>query len=128
MTIPQGYQTVMPYLILENAEQFLSFAENVFGAKEKVKHLNSAGTIMHAEVQISDSTIMFANATEEFPVQTSGLYIHVTDADQSYQKALESGATPIMAPRDQDYGRSGGIVDPCGNTWWITTPINAQPF
>ena len=37
------------------------------------------------------------------------------------EKALQAGATSVMPPADQDYGRSCGVKDPCGNTWWITS-------
>ena len=33
MTIPEGYQAVMPYLILKNAEGFIDFTEKVFNAR-----------------------------------------------------------------------------------------------
>ena len=123
VTIPEGYQTVMPYLILENAEIFLKFSKNVFSATEKMKHLNNEGAIMHAEIQIGGSTIMFTNSTEKYSTQTAGLYIYVENADETYLKALTEGATSVMEPSDQEYGRSGGIVDPCGNTWWIVSVL-----
>jgi len=29
-----------------------------------------------------------------------------------------------MDPMDMPYGdRQGGVVDPCGNTWWISTRL-----
>ncbi|WP_431200968.1 hypothetical protein ACQ86K_30970 [Mucilaginibacter sp. P19] len=28
-----------------------------------------------------------------------------------------------MPPADQPYGRSAGVKDPFGNTWWITNPL-----
>jgi hypothetical protein len=54
VNIPAGYQTVMPYIIISNATKFLSFMEEVFGAKEKMKHLTDDNEIMHAEVTIGD--------------------------------------------------------------------------
>jgi len=51
----------------------------------------------------------------------AGLYVHVANADETYSKALQAGATSVMEPSDQSYGRSGGVLDPCGNTWWIVT-------
>lgn len=118
--IPKGYNRVIPYLILENPDKFLAFTTEVFGATEKMKVMRDEQTIMHAEVLIGDSCIMFAGATDEFSVQHAGLYINVANADETYEKALAAGATSIMPPADQEYGRSGGIKDPSGNTWWIT--------
>jgi len=78
---------------------------------------------MHAEITIGgDSTIMVADATEEFKVSTAGLFIYVENADGTFQKAIDEGASIIREITDEDYGRGGGIKDPFGNVWWITTP------
>lgn len=122
MNIPKEHQAVMPYLILKGAKRFSDFAETVFDAKRlHVSHREDGKTIMHAEVQIEDSTIMFADSTEQYPQQTANLFVYVTDADTSYQKALDHGAISVMPLSDKDYGRTCGIKDPCGNTWWITS-------
>ncbi|RYE24130.1 MAG: VOC family protein [Sphingobacteriales bacterium] len=120
LNLPEGYQTVMPYLIIPNAAGFLQFTKDVFGATEKMKRMRDEHTLMHGEVQIGGCTIMFAESTTEYPTQPAGLFICVADADATYQKALDAGATSIMPPADQDYGRSSGVKDPHGNTWWIT--------
>ena len=122
MNIPENYQTVIPYLILPNAARFISFTEKVFGAKEKLKYMRDVATIMHAEIMIEGSTIMLADATEEFKTSTAGLFIYVENADETFAKAMNEGATVVREIADQDYGRSGGIKDPFGNVWWITTP------
>lgn len=119
--IPTGYQTVMPYLIVKDAVELLAFMHNVFGATEKMKVMADDETIRHAEVQIGGSTIMFANSGEQWLPQTAGLYIHVENADETYRKALAEGATSVMEPSDQDYGRASGVKDSNGNVWWITS-------
>ncbi len=122
MNIPEGYQAVMPYLILQNAKGFIDFTEKVFNATLKHKELREDGnTIRHAEMEISGSVIMCAETTDEFPVQTANLFVYVEDADQTYASALKNGATTVNEPADQSYGRSGGIADPNGNVWWITS-------
>ncbi|MGV3539445.1 MAG: VOC family protein [Rufibacter sp.] len=123
VAVPQGYQTVMPYLIVPNADQFLDFLRNVFGAEEKLKHLRNDGQIMHAEMTIGTSTLMLAEATDQWTAQPAGLYIHVANADETYQKALNAGATSVMEVSNQSYGRSGGVKDPHGNTWWVVSPL-----
>ena len=118
--IPGGYQRITPYLILENAEGFFGFTRNVFGAEEKYKAMRSENVIMHAEIKIAGSSIMFADATEQHPKQTAGLFIYVNNCDEVYQSALANGAVTVTEPANQDYGRSAGVKDPFGNTWWIT--------
>jgi PhnB protein len=65
---------------------------------------------------------MFDDATDEIKVSTSGLFIYAENADETFQRALMEGATIVREITDQDYGRGGGIKDPFGNVWWITTP------
>lgn len=122
MNIPQGHQTVMPYLIIENAAGFLEFTKTIFGATERYKTMREdQPVIMHAEVSIGESVIMFAEATDLYKSSPAGLFIYVEDADKSYKDALAAGATSIMEPADQSYGRSCGVTDAFGNQWWITT-------
>lgn len=113
----------MPYLIVKNAAAFLDFTKKVFGAEEKHKTMRDEKLIMHAEVSFGDSVIMFADATEQYQPSTAGLFIYVDDCDAVYQKALQNGATTINQPADQSYGRSAGVKDAFGNTWWITSAV-----
>lgn len=119
--IPEGYQQIMPYLIVENAAAFLDFTKNVFDAQEKYKAMRTETLIMHAEVAIGNGVIMFADATEQYQQQNAGMFVYVDDCDTVYQKALDNGATIVSAPADQSYGRSASVKDPFGNTWWLTS-------
>ena len=121
LNIPDGYQRIMPYLIVNNAAGFFQFTKNVFSAEERYKAMRDEHLIMHAEISIGGSVIMFADATELYKERTSGMFMYVADCDAVYKKALENGATSVMEPADQSYGRSAGITDPFGNSWWITS-------
>jgi PhnB protein len=118
--IPEHYQRVMPYLIVDRASQFLVFMQTVFGAKETHRAMRDDQIIMHGELMIGDCTIMFADSTPKFLPRPAGMFVYVDDADQTYQKALAAGALSVTPMSDQPYGRSGGVLDPFGNTWWIT--------
>ncbi len=119
--IPPNYQTVMPYLILKDASKFMAFTHAVFGATETLREMRDPQTIMHAEIMIGECTIMFADATERYGERPAGFFIYVDDADSTFKKAIDAGATVISEPADQPYGRSGGVTDPCGNSWWMTS-------
>lgn len=121
LNIPQGYQAVMPYLIVDNPVGLQQFMTTVLGATLKMHQPNPDGGFGHAEVTIGDSCIMFSNSMPEWGANTAGLFVYVEDADKAYKLALENGATSIMPPADQPYGRSSGVKDPFGNTWWITS-------
>ena len=119
--LPQGHQQLMPYLLLTDAAGFMEFASEVFQAQEQSRHMGDEDRIMHAEIRIGNSTLMLADCTEAWPPQTSGLFVYVPDADATYERALHAGAESVMEPADKDYGRSCGVLDPFGNTWWITS-------
>jgi uncharacterized glyoxalase superfamily protein PhnB len=120
MKIPENNQTVMPYLILENAAGFILFTQKVFGAREIFKTMLDENIIRHAEIMIGDSTIMFADANEQYKPSTAALFVYVENADKTFAKAIHEGATVEKEITDESYGRGGGIKDPFGNIWWIT--------
>lgn len=119
--IPANYQTVMPYLIIKDAPKFIAFTKKVFDATLVYKTMRDENIIMHAEIMIGESTIMFADATEKFKPRPAGLFVYVANADETYMIAIESGSTVLTELSDQPYGRSGGVTDPFGNSWWITS-------
>lgn len=122
MKLPAGHQTIMPYLILDGALGFIAFTQNVFNAETSdPQSLRDDGTVMHAEIRIDGSTIMLTDASADWEKQTANLFVYVPDADATFEKALQAGATVLMPPSDQDYGRACGVTDPFGNVWWITS-------
>jgi uncharacterized glyoxalase superfamily protein PhnB len=123
VSIPEGYQQVMPYLIIKNANEFSQFMTAVFNAKEVNRHMRDEKIIMHAEIKIGNSTIMFADATDPWKPQNAGMFIYVENADNTFQIAVNNGVEVLMKPTDQPYGRSCGVKDSFGNTWWITSVL-----
>ena len=119
--IPVHYQTVMPYLVIRDVAKFIGFMKTVFGAEQGHTVMRDEHTVMHGELTVGGSMIMFADATESFAPRPAGMFIYVPDADATYQKALDAGATSVMPPADQPYGRSCGISDSFGNDWWPTS-------
>jgi uncharacterized glyoxalase superfamily protein PhnB len=122
MKLPKNYQIVMPYLILKGCEKLIEFAKQVFNARELQVYRTDSGQIMHAEIEIGGCTIMMGEASDQWGQQNAGLYINVEDADDSFARALKHGASVVMPIEDKQYGRTCGVKDPTGNTWWITTP------
>src|SRR5690349_1675408 len=99
--IPEGYNTVMPYLILKNASQFIDSMTEVFEAEVTYKAMRDEKTIMHAELKIGDSKIMFADASEQWRVQPANLFIYVDEADVVYNKAKLKGAETVTPMANQ---------------------------
>jgi PhnB protein len=122
LKVPSGHQAVMPYLMLNDAKKFKTFVLNVFDAKITAEHFQpDAEKIMHCEVDISGSVVMFCDSTENFPPHPANMFVYVENADATYKAAIENGAQSVMEPDDKEYGRSCGVSDPCGNVWWITS-------
>lgn len=120
MKIPPQYNRLMPYLIIPDAPGFIAFMKEVFAAREQVLVPRSEGIIMHGELRMGDSVIMFADATPEFAARPAGMFIYVEDVRDTYSKAMAAGAISVMEPGQQSYGFTCGFKDPFGNDWWPT--------
>ena len=119
MKIPTNYLPVMPYLIVNNAKGFLSFAKEVFEATEQLIVPSESGQIMHGEIRIGDAVIMFAQATEDWKSKSAGMFLYVENLDKVYQAAVDHEVTVLMPPETKDYGYTAGFEDHFGNQWWI---------
>jgi len=123
MQIPSQYQQLMPYMIVPKAYQFIDFMKKVFDAVEQIIVPRSEGVIMHGELRIGDSIIMFADSTEDIAPRPAGIFIYVEKLEEIYRKALAEGASSTMKPAQQSYGYACGFHDPFGNDWW---PVQAD--
>jgi PhnB protein len=71
---------------------------------------------------------MFGDPRDPAQNRSAFLHVYVPDCDRTYAKALDAGATSLMAPSDQFYGdRAGGVTDMAGNIWWIATHQRTLP-
>jgi uncharacterized glyoxalase superfamily protein PhnB len=49
--------------------------------------------------------------------------LRVADADAVFERAVQAGAKPVMAPADMFWGdRYGVLEDPFGHRWAVLTP------
>jgi PhnB protein len=56
------------------------------------------------------------------------LDLHVADADEVFQRAVDAGATEVYPVADPFYGdRSGRVRDPFGHHWIIATRLREVP-
>jgi PhnB protein len=126
--IPEGYHTVSPYLIAEDAAQLLEFLQKAFGAEETFRMEMPDGSVGHAEVRIGDSVVMVGGAGAAWPAVPSAIHLYVPDVDATYQAALAAGARSTEEPADQFYGdRRANVVDAAGNQWFIATHVEDVP-
>jgi PhnB protein len=121
---PRGYTSVSPYLIVDGASNTIDLLVRVFGAAELRRFPDSAGKLMHAEVRIDDTVVMLADGGEGWPPVPSHVHVYVSDVDETYRRALETGATSVQEPvKKGDEDKRGGVKDSGGTTWWIATKV-----
>ncbi|WP_305987262.1 glyoxalase/bleomycin resistance/extradiol dioxygenase family protein [Roseibium sp. MMSF_3544] len=117
---PDGYTSASPYLIVRDAEATLRFLEHAFAATRLRIHARESGTgIKHAEARLDDTVIMLGEMPETVAAH---VHVYVADADAVFAKAVEAGGQIIQEmSRSGDGDYRGGIADPNGIVWWIST-------
>jgi PhnB protein len=129
MHIPEGYGTVFPYIMVNDMNGFVEFLKAVFDAKELGRTVMPDGRVANCRLRIGTTSFMASAGGEGFPPMPAMHYIYVEDADATFAKALAHGAKKIMDPMDMPYeDRQGGVIDPCGNTWWISTRLVEEGY
>ena len=99
--IPEGFHTITPYLVVNDAAGLIEFLKNAF-----------------------DAMIMVADGSAESRQMPLNAYLYVEDVDAVYEKAVAAGGNSLMAPANMFYGdRNCGVQDKWGNCWWIATRI-----
>jgi PhnB protein len=130
--VPEGYHTVTPHLIVDEAAKAIEWYKKALGAEEKSREVGPDGKVMHAELQIGNSRIMLndamggAKSAKAFGGSPISLWIYVPDVDARFRTATAAGAQVAPGPMgqlgDQFWGdRTAMIVDPFGFHWTIAT-------
>jgi uncharacterized glyoxalase superfamily protein PhnB len=132
--IPDGQHAITPHLIVKGASEAIEFYKRAFGAEEVSRMPfpgpNGEERLGHAELLIGDSRLFLA---DEFPEQCATgpngsspvtIHLYVTDADSTFGRAVEAGATVRMPLADMFWGdRYGQVVDPFGHHWSIAEHV-----
>ncbi len=125
-----------PLIIVRNSLEALQWYKQVFGAREKFRLTDRAGSIVHTEAEINGALLMLADEQGDFnntPEKLGGsavvLHLRLENVDEVFQKALKAGATEIFPLADQFYGeRAGRFKDPFGHMWILSKSIeNVSP-
>lgn len=126
--IPDTFTAVTPYLIVRDVDKVLEFVSKAFGATEVDVNRDDSGRVVHADVTIGGAHIMMGQTDGTWPERLGSIHLYLPDADAAYQAALAAGATSIYEVTNQFYGdRSGGVEDPSGIAWWISTHVEDVP-
>jgi uncharacterized glyoxalase superfamily protein PhnB len=128
---PEGYHSITPYLVVNDAAAAIDFYKRAFEAKETYRHLGPDGkSIINAELKIGDSMVLlsdeFPHGECRSPKSIGGsavtLHIYTEDMDNVFNRAVNAGATIVMPVMDMFWGdRYGQLKDPFGHIWSIAT-------
>ncbi len=118
-----------PSLTLKDTRKAIEFYKKAFGAKVLDTFASPIGPgTMHATIQIGNSIVMMGDenpkcqSAESLGGSPASFFIYVTNADQAFKQAVDTGATVVMPVADTFWGdRAGSLKDPFGYSWMIAT-------
>src|SRR5918999_1118837 len=105
--IPEGYHTVTPQFIFDNAANAIDWYKKALGAEEKARAVAPDGKIMHAELQIGDSRIMLndvmggGKSAKAFGGSPISMWVYVKDCDALFNRAVAAGGQVAPGPMGQ---------------------------
>lgn len=131
--IPEGVQSIVPYLIIDGASKAVEFYKEAFNAEViGCFEVPDGSKVMHAEIQIGDSRVYLADAFPEWGCQgpqalggtSVSLHLWTKDVDQAFERAVAAGCEVTMPLADQFWGdRMGKLRDPFGHEWNLSMHV-----
>jgi len=128
--IPEGMHSLTPHLVCAGAAEAIDFYKRAFNAIEQARMPGPDGKLMHAAVQIGDSTLMLVDENPQWgllgPKALKGspvaIHLYVPDVDATVAQAVAAGAKVTMPVADMFWGdRYGQLEDPFGHRWSVAT-------
>jgi PhnB protein len=120
--IPEGFRTVTPNIIADDAASAISFLKRAFDATERYRLTMASGAIAHCELVLGNSVVNLGSSMEGWPARGLVAQIFVEDSDATFERAVTAGASVVMPMTDMFFGsREGRVSDPFGSVWTIAT-------
>jgi PhnB protein len=123
---------ITPHLDVDGAAAAIEFYKKAFDATEMARVPAEDGKrLMHAALAINGGQVFLHDDFPEYtfagghfapPPKLGGvsvtMHLTVDNCDAWYERAIEAGATELMAPHDAFWGdRYGQVMDPFGHSW-----------
>lgn len=123
---PDNYNSLSPYLIVDNAQKLVDLLTVIFDAKILRRYDNENGKIIHIELKLDDTVLMICDSLENYPANKSVLHIYVPDVFKTYDIAIDNGCEIIEKPvnKSGEPDTRGGFIDFAGNYWYVSTQTN----
>lgn len=125
--------SIAPMLSVRRGAQAIEFYKAAFGAAEAFRVDAPDGAVVSrlsidgAEFWVADESPEHKNfSPESLHGSTTRMVLVVDDPDSMFARAIDAGATSVVAVQE-DYGwRLGRIVDPYGHHWEIGKPLSEE--
>ena len=128
---PSELKAPIAHLVCDPCSEALDFYSKAFNAEEMLRIPAPDGDkIMHACMKLDQGYIFLVDDFPEFskdgksssPKALGGTSVtinrYVDNCDQSFNKAIDAGATSVMEPEDAFWGdRYAVVTDPFGHKW-----------
>ena len=123
---PDHYNSLSPYLIVDNAQKLVDLLKTIFGASELRRFDHGDGKIAHIELQLDDTILMLSSSTDDYPANTTMLHVYVADVFETFNLAVDNGCKIIEQPTNKqgDPDTRGAFMDFAGNYWAVSSQTN----
>lgn len=123
---PENYNSLSPYLIVDNAEKLVRLLTVIFDTKTLRRYDHENGKIAHIELLIDDSVIMISDSTESYKAHKTMLHVYVPNVFKTFENAIKNGCEIIENPinKQGNPDTRGSFFDFAGNYWSVSTQNN----
>lgn len=130
--IPEGFNTLTPYIVVDGAEAAAELYVKGLGAEIKSINKDPDGKVMNAQLRIGNSMLMLNDEYPDWgalgPKKIGGtavtIHIYVEDVDVAWQKALDAGFEVAMPLAVQFWGDKYGLLkDSFGHSWSMASRV-----
>jgi uncharacterized glyoxalase superfamily protein PhnB len=119
---------VAGFLVVSDLDDALKFYKRVFGAEEAERYQDPRGKVWYSVVRLLGEPLQLMEPDRQMGLvaarrnppegDSSMLTLSVKDVDDTFKKAVRSGAKPIVEPQDAYWGdRYAEFRDPFGFRW-----------
>jgi uncharacterized glyoxalase superfamily protein PhnB len=135
--VPDGLQSIIPYIIVPDSIEAIAFYEKAFGATQTMHMAGPEGQgTMHAEVRIFGGTVMLSDENPQWEMVSAktlgqspvNMMFYCENVDEAFAKAVAAGCEVKFPVADMFWGdRMAKVVDPFGYQWSMATHVEDVP-
>ncbi|WP_205752096.1 VOC family protein [Cryptosporangium phraense] len=124
------------HLVVTDADSAARWYSDALGAVETSRLTLPDGTLLTVELRLADTVLAVAGempgrsmrAPVSLDATSAAFHLDVPDADASFQRAVDAGATVYEPLWDAFWGdRTGQILDPFGHRWAFDQHVRDVP-